>query len=879
LSNEELEKRYDPKEVGKRWYSYWLEKGYFRADENSEKDCFSLVIPPPNVTGSLHLGHALDATLQDIVIRHRRMKGFNTLWQPGTDHAGIATQNVVEKELKKDGISRHDLGREKFIETVWEWKEKYGGKIIEQLKELGASCDWERLRFTMDEGLSDAVREVFVSLYEEGLIYRAEYMTNWCPRCHTALSDLEVEYADRKGHIYEIDYPLADGSGALTVATTRPETMLGDTAVAVNPEDDRYKKYIGKKVKLPLTEREIPVIGDSYVAMDFGTGALKVTPAHDPNDFEIGARHSLEIVKVMDQEAKMINVPSDYEGLSREECRKKVVEDLESRGFLKEVKPHAHSVGDCYRCKTVIEPALSLQWFVKTKPLAEEAIKAVRNGDIEFVPKSWENTYFEWMGNIRDWCISRQIWWGHRIPAWFCDDCGEINVSRNNIDKCQKCGNNNLRQETDVLDTWFSSALWPFSTLGWPEKTKSLEAYYPTSLLITGFDIIFFWVARMIMMGLKFTGKPPFKKVYIHALIRDAEGKKMSKSKGNVIDPLDIMFEYGSDALRFTLCAGESQGRDARMSEKRIEGYRNFVNKLWNASRFVFMNLDGFKGGADISGLKLDVSDKWILSRLQRTITSAEDALTKFRYNDLANTLYAFTWNEFCDWYIEFQKPRLLSDNAEQRGTSQAVLVYVLDNLLRLLHPVMPFVTEEIYQKLPVHGESIMIEPYPVYDGKLIDEEAEKEMGLVMEILNSIRSIRAELKIPPKTELNGLVRANTANVKRILHSGRTISSMGRLSSLEVSENVKRPEKSATAVYPDAELYIPLEGIIDIEAELERLKKEVAKVETDIGHFEKKFSNENFVKNAPKDVLEKDMAKNEELKNKLAGLKDSVNRLS
>jgi valyl-tRNA synthetase len=880
LKNEELSKRYDPREVGKRWYTFWLEKGYFRADENSGKPPFSLVIPPPNVTGSLHLGHALDATLQDIIIRHRRMSGYSVLWQPGTDHAGIATQNVVEKELAKEGKSRHDLGREKFIERVWEWKEKYGGKILEQQKELGASCDWDRLRFTMDDGLSKAVREVFVRLYEEGLIYRGNYMTNWCPRCHTALSDLEVEYTERHGHLYEIEYPFTDVKGGLVVATTRPETMLGDTAVAVNPEDERYKRFIGKKVKLPLTDREIPIIADEYVEADFGTGALKITPAHDPNDFEIGKRHSLEEIKVIGHDAHMINVAKPYLGLSREECRKHIVEDLKEQGFLKEEKSYKHSVGDCYRCKTVIEPNLSPQWFVKTAPLAEEAIRAVKEGDIEFVPKSWENTYFEWMNNIRDWCISRQIWWGHRIPAWYCGDCGEVTVSREDVSKCGKCGSESLTQETDVLDTWFSSALWPFSTLGWPDKTKSLDAYYPTSLLVTGFDIIFFWVARMIMMGLKFTGKSPFKTVYIHALIRDAEGKKMSKSKGNVIDPLDVVFDYGVDALRFTLCAGESQGRDARMSEKRIEGYRNFVNKIWNASRFVLMNLEGFdveKGSSvDISSYDLDVSDRWILSRLQKTISEAEDALQKFRFNDLSQKLYSFTWNEFCDWYIEFQKERLASDN---RVVSQAMLVYLLDNLLKLLHPVMPFITEEIYQKLPGHGESIMIEAYPKFDETLLDEEAEREMTLVMDMLTSIRVIRSELNIPPKTLLEVHMKCSNENGRKIGNHIATLLNLARLERITTGEDMERPPHSATALLADAEVYVPLEGVIDLEAERDRLKKEIVKVEKDLGFFEKKFSRADFVKNAPKEILEKDMARNEELKKKLSGLNDSLNWLA
>ncbi len=877
MSKHELSKRYDPKEVGRRWYKYWLEKGYFKADDNSERPPFTIVIPPPNVTGSLHLGHALDNTLQDILIRYKRMSGFNTLWMPGTDHAGIATQNVVEKQLALEGTDRHALGREKFVERVWEWKEQYGGKIIEQLKELGASCDWDRQRFTLDEQLSKAVREVFVKLYEEGLIYRAKYITNWCPRCHTALSDLEVEYQDRHGHLYEIEYHLSDGSGSLIVATTRPETMLGDSAVAVNPEDERYKPFVGKKVKLPLTDREIPVIEDSYVAVDFGTGALKITPAHDPNDFEIGKRHGLEQIKVIGDDGRMVNVSDNYLGLSREECRKRIVEELKEQGFLKSMKKHIHAVGDCYRCKTVIEPNLSMQWFVKAKPLAKRAAKAVRDGEMEFVPKTWENTYFEWMDNIRDWCISRQIWWGHRIPAWYCDDCGEVTVSLDEVVQCYKCKSRKITQESDVLDTWFSSGLWPFSTLGWPEKTKALETFYPTSVLVTGFDIIFFWVARMMMMGLKFMDKAPFSKVYIHALVRDAKGKKMSKSKGNVIDPLELMYKYGADSLRFTMCALESQGRDIRMSEKRIEGYRNFVNKLWNASRFVLMNLGENEKVKDISEIKLDVTDRWILSRLQKTAFQANNALDKFRFNDLANILYSFTWNEFCDWYIEFQKTRLQSSEKED---SLAVLVYVLDKLLKLLHPIMPFVTEEIYQKLPGHGESIMVEEYPTRDEKFLDETAEAEMKLVMEVLTSARTIRSELKIPPDNKLVAKLKCETEEIAgKVSAHADSIRFLAKLSSLDISVEMERPPTSATAVMDDLEVYIPLGGIIDIDEEKARLEKEIAKAEKDIKFFEKKFSNENFVKNAPKEVLEKDMSRNEELKRLLVGLRDSVSWLS
>ncbi|MBI5637588.1 MAG: valine--tRNA ligase [Nitrospinae bacterium] len=873
---EELSTRYEPAEVSKRWYAYWMEKGYFKAKDGDTRPSFCIVIPPPNVTGSLHVGHALDNTLQDILIRHRRMSGYNTLWMPGTDHAGIATQNVVERELKKEGFDRHQLGREKFIERVWQWKEEYGHKIINQLQELGASCDWDRQRFTMDEGLSRAVREVFVRLYEEGLIYRSNYITNWCPRCHTALSDLEVEYAERNSQFYHINYSLADGGGALTIATTRPETMLGDTAIAVNPEDERYKRFIGKTVILPLVGREIPVIGDSYVAADFGTGALKITPAHDPNDFEIGKRHNLPSVVVIGRDARMQNCPEKYVGMSREECRKAIVEDLKEQGFLVEARAHKNAVGECYRCKTVVEPNLSMQWFVKTAPLAEEAVKAVKTGDIKFVPQSWENTYFEWMNNIRDWCISRQIWWGHRIPAWYCEDCGHVNVAREEVVKCAECGGITLRQETDVLDTWFSSGLWPFSTLGWPDNTEALKTFYPTSVLVTGLDIIFFWVARMIMMGIKFTGKPPFSTVYIHALVRDAEGKKMSKSKGNVVDPLQLMMQYGTDALRFTICANETQGRDARMSEKRIEGYRNFVNKLWNASRFVLMNSGDYDGTADLSKMKLEVADRWILSRLQKTIAEADAALEQYRFNDLANALYRFTWGEFCDWYIELTKPRLVAGDK----AAVAVLTHVLDNMLRLLHPIMPFVTEEIYQKLPNHGESVMIAPYPKPDTARIDAAAEAEMELVMALVSRVRAIRAELQIPFSVELRAIVKCRNAETeaKAKAHE-QSFLSLTKAAGITFDTAAARPPQSATGVLADAEIYVPLTGIIDFDKEIGRIQRELAKVQKELAMFDKKFGDENFMKNAPEEVVEKDKAAYEEAQRRQKGLEDSLSWLN
>src|SRR5512143_4071979 len=750
MSGKELPKAYEPKSVEERWYAFWLEKGYFHSDENAGGEPFSIVIPPPNVTGSLHIGHALNCTLQDILVRWMRMSGRNTLWVPGTDHAGIATQNVVERQLIKEHIDRHVLGREKFIEKVWEWKKVYGGRIINQLKRMGASCDWQRERFTMDEGLSRAVREVFVTLYEEGLIYRGERLINWCPRCHTALSDIEVEHEDEKGKLYHISYPLShDHNIRLTVATTRPETKLGDTAVAVHPLDPRYKELIGRTIDLPLTTRRVPIIGDSVlVDLEFGTGAVKVTPAHDFNDYEAGQRQipNLVRVKMLDDKAEILSdipdvlpeVLKHIGGKPARKARGMVVELLQARGFLIKTEDHAHSIGKCYRCRSVVEPYLSPQWFVKTGPLAGPAINVVENGSVRIVPKGWENTYFEWMRNIKDWCISRQIWWGHRIPAWYCDSCGAVTVSRTDAPACSKCGGKQIRRETDVLDTWFSSALWPFSTLGWPDETKELSGYYPTSVLVTSFDIIFFWVARMIMMGLHFRKEVPFKDVYIHALVRDAEGQKMSKSKGNVIDPIVMIDQYGTDAFRFTLTAFAAQGRDIKMSAERIEGYRNFANKIWNASRFVLMNLEqNFVPNAELLTKGTSLADRWILSRLNTMSKDIQSALVEYRFNDVASSLYQFIWHEYCDWYLELSKPALNQEKGSaSRSAAQTVLAHVLETSLRLLHPIMPFITEEIWQTLPEKvraqepvargsGESIMILSYPIADEKVINAEIE----------------------------------------------------------------------------------------------------------------------------------------------------------
>jgi valyl-tRNA synthetase len=902
MSSQELSKAYDPKAVESKWYDFWLEKGYFHADADRENASFSIVIPPPNVTGQLHIGHALNSTLQDVLIRWMRMSGRNALWVPGTDHAGIATQNVVERKLAKDHIDRHALGREQFIEEVWKWRKEYGGRIIGQLKKLGASCDWDRERFTMDEGLSKAVREVFVRLYEEGLIYRGERLINWCPRCHTALSDIEVEHEDEKGKLYHIAYPLShDKNIRLTVATTRPETMLGDTAVAVHPLDPRYKDLIGKTVDLPLTSRKVPIVGDSIlVDLEFGTGAVKVTPAHDFNDYEAGLRQTpnLPRLKMLDEKAEILpdipDVPADVlkqlAGKPAKKARGLVVQLLQEQGYLVKTEDHAHSIGKCYRCKTVVEPYLSPQWFVKTGPLAGPAIKAVEDGNIRFFPKGWENTYFDWMRNIKDWCISRQIWWGHRIPAWFCDDCGTITVSRTDASACSKCKSRNIRQETDVLDTWFSSALWPFSTLGWPDKTTDLAKYYPTSVLVTSFDIIFFWVARMIMMGLHFMHEIPFKDVYIHALVRDAEGQKMSKSKGNVIDPLEMTEQYGTDAFRFTLAAFAAQGRDIKMSTERIEGYRNFANKIWNASRFVMMNLEGdFVPNDDILTAKSTLADKWIVSRLNGVVKEVQAALEDYRFNDVALGLYQFIWHEYCDWYVELAKPALnQQDDPALRRAAQTTLAKVLETALRLLHPLMPFITEEIWQKLPEatrgkakgeRAESIMIAAFPTADSKLINPEAEQDMQMVMDLILAIRNIRGVMNIPPSTQLTVIVKPASGELGSHLEkNGEYVRTLARVKELRIGVKETKPKTAATGVIKSAEVYVPLEGVLDLGEERMRLQKEIAKVSQDVEMFSKKLSNKNFVDKAPKAVVEKDTARLEELKGMREKLEQSMKML-
>lgn len=878
----ELSKGYEPAQVEQKWFEVWEQRGDFHADEKSPKPHYSIVIPPPNVTGVLHMGHALNNTLQDILCRWKRMTGHEVLWMPGTDHAGIATQNVVEKQLASDGRDRHALGRDGFVERVWQWREESGGQIINQLKRLGASCDWQRERFTMDEGLSRAVREVFVRLYEDGLIYRDNRLINWCPRCHTALSDLEVEHDEKQGNLWHLRYPVKGTDRVLVVATTRPETMLGDTAVAVNPEDGRYRELIGQTVLLPLVNREIPIIADDYVDMEFGSGAVKITPAHDFNDFEIGKRHALEFINVLDESGIINGNGGPYRGQERYAARKQVVADLDSQGLLDKVDDYVNAVGECYRCKTIIEPFMSKQWYVAVEPLAKEAIRAIETGETRIVPEQWEKTYYEWMYNIQDWCISRQIWWGHRIPAWYCDDCDQISVAMEAVTACKHCGGSNIRQETDVLDTWFSSALWPFSTMGWPEQTEALQKFYPTSCLVTGFDILFFWVARMMMMGLKFMDQVPFREVYIHALVRDAQGQKMSKSKGNVIDPLTIVDEYGADAFRFTLCAFAAMGRDIKLSTERIGGYRNFVNKLWNASRFALLNLEDFDpAGASLAEFELSLADQWILDRFAKTAEDANRALAAYRFNDVAGTLYAFTWHEFCDWYVELSKGDLYGEDPVARKRAQTVLFTVLEGLLRLLHPLVPFVTEEIWQALP--GErpsvSIMQAEYPTAGFVEVDAAAVAQMELLMEVIRAIRNIRGELDVPPGKRITVALDCRSEGSVAAIRAGQAyIKTLARVEGLQMAVGLAHPKQASTQVAGDVEVLIPLAGLINVAEEEARLNKELKKIEKDVAFFTKKLANEKFVANAPPQVLEKDRGKLAAAEEKLKILQQGLEKI-
>jgi len=884
MTIKELAKTYEPKDVEARWYREWESKGYFHADADSAKKPYCIVIPPPNITGVLHMGHALNNTLQDILCRWKRMSGYNVLWMPGTDHAGIATQNVVERQLAAEGKDRFALGREAFIERVWKWKAESGGQIIGQLKRLGASCDWERERFTMDEGLSKAVRTVFVKLYEDGLIYRDNRLINWCPRCHTALSDIEVEHEEQKGNLWHLRYPVIGSDRHLVVATTRPETMLGDTAVAVNPADERYRDLVGGLVLLPLINRRIPIIADEYVDMEFGTGVVKITPAHDFNDFEVGKRHKLNVINIFNQSGEINSEGGQYEGLERYAARKRIVADMEAQGLLDKVQDHPLAVGGCYRCKTVVEPYLSLQWYVKVKTLAEPALAAVQgeNPGTRIYPDQWRRNYIDWMENIQDWCISRQIWWGHRIPAWYCDSCGEITVATTDPDACSSCGGSAIRQDPDVLDTWFSSALWPFSTMGWPDRTPELATFFPTSCLVTGFDILFFWVARMMMMGLKFMGEVPIREVYIHALVRDASGQKMSKSKGNVIDPLIVIDTFGTDAFRFTLAAFAAQGRDIKLAEERIAGYRNFANKIWNAARFAQMNLEGFDPEQAVFGeLVLAEGDRWILHRLNETTRETNRALSEYRYNEAAMGLYQFTWSEFCDWYVELSKKDLYGDDPERKGTARYVLWFVLERLLRLLHPFMPFITEEIWQTLPGSkpSPSIMLAPYPTPRDDCAFPAAAANMERVMAVIGCIRNIRGEMEVPPSKEIAVILScASNESLSLMKHNEGAILSLARVADLAIGWGLEQPEDASIQVAGDVQIFVPLRGIVNVEEEEKRLAKEIAKIEKDMDFLGKKLENPSFVERAPADVVEKEREKLAEFAGKRQILEESLEKI-
>mgnify|MGYP005754467941 FL=1 len=867
----ELPKTYDPKSVEDKLYSFWNDSGFFHAEVNPDKKPYTIVIPPPNVTGQLHMGHAFDETLQDILIRTKRMQGYEALWMPGTDHAGIATQIKVEENLRKEeGLTRYDLGREKFLERVWDWKHKYGNRIISQLKKLGSSCDWERERFTMDEGCSKAVREVFVNLYNKGLIYKGHRIINWCPHCATALSDAEVEYETQPGKLWHIRYPLSDGSGDLVVATTRPETFMGDTGVAVNPNDERYKHLIGKTCILPIMNREIPIFGDEYVDMEFGTGCVKVTPCHDPNDFEMGQRHNLEQILVFNEDATVNENGGKYEGMDRYECRKAVIKDLEEGGYLVKIEDHEHNVGTCYRCGTTVEPMTSAQWFVKMAPLAKPAMDVVKEGKTRFVPDRFSKTYLRWMENVHDWCISRQLWWGHRIPAFYCDDCGEMTVSKEDVHVCPKCGSKNVRQEEDVLDTWFSSALWPFSTLGWPEKTKELEYFYPTSTLVTGYDIIFFWVARMIFSGVEHMGQTPFETVYIHGLVRDAQGRKMSKSLGNGIDPLEIIDQYGADALRFTLATGNSPGNDMRFSTERVEASRNFCNKIWNASRFIQMNLTIDKDKAAELPEALTIEDKWIVSKYNTLIAEVTRNIDQYELGLAAAKLNDFIWDNFCDWYIEIAKTRL--QNGDENV--QKVLCYVLSGAMQLLHPFMPFITETIWQALPHEGPSVMVSQWPEYLDTLHFAAEEAQMETLMNAVRAIRNRRSEMNVPPSKKAKVLVLTDKKDT--FAAGAGFFPKLAYASDIELIDAVPADAaKMASVVTEDAQLYMPMGDLIDFAAERARLEKEKAKVEDDIAFVMKKLDNPNFVNKAPEKVVAVEREKVEKLREHLAKLEESI----
>ena len=873
----ELSKVYEPKEVERSIYEMWEAGGYFHAEQDETKKPFTIVMPPPNVTGQLHMGHAMDATLQDTLIRFKRMQGYNALWVPGVDHAGIATQIKVEEELRKEGLTRYDLGREKFLERVWDWKRQYGNRIVEQQKKLGSSCDWSRARFTMDEGCSKAVREVFVSLYEKGLIYKGSRIINWCPHCVTALSDAEVEYQDKPGHLWHIRYPLADGSGEVIVATTRPETMLGDSGVCVNPNDERYQSIIGKTVVLPLVNKEIPVVADDYAEMEFGTGCVKMTPAHDPNDFEVGLRHNLEVIRVLDDHGKVNENGGKYQGMDRYEARKAIVADLKAEGYLVKVEDYAHNVGTCYRCHNDVEPIISAQWFVKMKPLAEEAIRVVKEGETRFVPERFTKTYLNWMENVRDWCISRQLWWGHQIPAWTCADCGHITVSREDAVVCEKCGSRHIERDPDVLDTWFSSALWPFETLGWPEKTEELDYFYPTDVLVTGYDIIFFWVARMIFSACEHTGRPPFHTVLIHGLVRDDKGRKMSKSLGNGIDPLKIIDQYGCDALRMNMITGNSPGNDMRFYVERCEAMRNFANKLWNASRYVLMNVPENLAAGLPAEEKLEIADKWVLSKLNTLISEVTENLERYELGIAVQKVYDFLWDTYCDWYIELTKARLYGENPESKETAIRVLVYVLDQTLRLLHPFMPFITEELYQALPGSAETIMTQAWPTFDAAHNWAAEEEAFEKVMDYIKAVRTMRTEMNVHPAKKTSMIIE--TADAAPFQNAQVYLAKFAFATDVTFTEKYEGSTDGMVQVSTHAARgFIPMMELIDREKELARLNKEKAKAEKEMAMFGNQLNNPKFVERAPAALVEEIRTKFAKSQDKLANIEQSIKAL-
>ena len=870
--SKELAKAYEPQEVEGRIYDFWMQGGYFHAEVDPKKKPYTIVIPPPNITGQLHMGHAWDETLQDILIRWKRMQGYSALWLPGTDHASIATEAKIVEAMREEGLSKEDLGREAFLERAWAWKDKFGGRILEQLKLLGSSCDWDRLRFTMDEGCSKAVRHVFVKLYEEGLIYRGERIINWCPHCKTAISDAEVIFEEQQGSFWHLRYPLADGSGYIQLATTRPETMLGDTAVAVHPEDERYKHLVGKNVILPLVNKEIPIVADEYVEMDFGTGVVKITPAHDPNDFEVGRRHNLPVINVMNEDGSINENGGKYAGLSGMEARKQIVKDLEEGGYLIKVEPIKHNVGTCQRCHTVVEPRVSTQWFVKMEPLAKPAIDVVKDGTIRFIPERLEKTYYNWMENIKDWCISRQLWWGHRIPAWYCEDCGETIVSETDVDTCPKCGGKRIHQDEDTLDTWFSSALWPFSTLGWPDETEELKYFYPTDTLVTGYDIIFFWVARMIFSGLKHMDKAPFNTVLFHGLLRDSQGRKMSKSLGNGIDPVDVINQYGADALRFTLVTGNSPGNDARYSDEKVAASRNFANKIWNAARFIHMNIDGHSVPCALPET-LSLEDQWIVSRFNTVTKEVTENLDKFELGMAVSKLYDFIWDDFCDWYIELAKrPLTGGDEAAAQNTRQ-VLVWVLTNTLALLHPFMPFVTEEIWQSLPHQGEALIVAPWPEYEEGHAFPQAEAEMKKVMELITAVRTRRSEMNVPPSKKAHLAIEA--ADTAAFEAEKEAIARLAYCSGVEVAQSVPQAEGSVTVVTAACRAYLPMDDLVDKKAETARLTKELEGAKKQLATAEAKLQNEKFISKAPQKVIDGVKDNAEKLREKVRGIEEAL----